>query len=148
MSNPLAKVDELIGKYGWYCLHVHPTEGTEQEVFSYTIGLYATYGHPEIMVFGMPTEKAHGILSECADLIKAGNRFPVGEPVPDVLSGDYKVIFRPVQRSNFNEYLGTALRYYGPKDFSALVLFWPDREHRFPWESENLSTQAEALNVV
>jgi hypothetical protein len=31
--------------------------------------------------------------------------------------------------------LGTALRYYRPKEFGAVVMFIPDREHRFPWQA-------------
>jgi Domain of unknown function (DUF4262) len=146
--DPLAKTRADVEKYGWHCLHVAPRVGESGANFTYTIGLFETYGHPEIMIFGLGRESAHGVLRECADMIKAGTRFPVGQPVQDVLSGDFPVIFKAVKLEHYDEYLGTAMRYYGEKPFEAWVLFWPDKDYKFAWESEKLPSQEEALSVV
>ncbi len=146
-KNPDAKVRADIARYGWHCLNVWPQQGDERPGFSYTIGLSESYGHPEIMIFGLG-DKAHGILAECANLVMKGTRFVPDEPSPDVLDGGYWVVFKPVRKDCFPEYLGTALRYYGKTPFEAFVLFWPDKAHRFPWEHAGQSLQAEALSVV
>lgn len=147
-KDPNATVREHIKQYGWHCLNVWPRVGDEEHTaFSYTIGFTESYEHPEIMIFGLG-DKAHGILNQCATLIKKGTRFIEGEPNGDVLSGDFKVLFKPVRKDCFGEYLGTALRYYGERPFEALVLFWPNKEHQFPWETPEPGVQAEALHVV
>jgi len=87
------------------------------------------------LIFGRERENAHALLNECANLLKDGHIIRPDVEYADVLSGDYKVIFRSVRPECFGEYLGTALRYYRPKEFGAVVMFIPDREHRFPWQA-------------
>jgi hypothetical protein len=100
------------------------------------------------MIFGLERDKSHAILTTCVNMIQAGTRFPTNERVGDVLARDFNVMFKPVRSEHFGEYLGTAIRYYGHRDFHAYVLFWPDKENRFVWESEELSLQAEAASIV
>jgi hypothetical protein len=142
------KVADDIQQYGWHCLSVAPRVGEEGASFTYTIGLAASFKHPELMIFGLADDKSHTILCECVNMIKGGTCFPTNEPVSDVVAGDIKVIFKPIRKDRFGEYLGTAIRYYGHRNFDAYVLFWPDKENHFVWESSNLSLQEEALNVV
>jgi len=146
--DPLEKTQSDIKQYGWQCMHIAPRVGDTGSHFTYSIGLYETYKHPEIMIFGLANDTAHGVLSECVKMIKNGTRFPTEQPVMDVLAGDFEVIFKPVKSELFDEYLGIATDYYGERSFDALVLFWPDKNHKFPWESEELASQSEALNLV
>ena len=142
------KVASDIQEYGWHCLHVAPRVGEEGATFTYTIGLVPSYHHAELMIFGLGTEKSHQILFECVEMIKSGTQFPINERVSDVLAREFDVMFKPIRKECFGQYLGTAVRHYGHKDFGAYVLFWPDKENRFVWESSELSSQAEALHVV
>jgi hypothetical protein len=142
------KVESDIQHYGWHCLHVAPRLGEEGASFTYTIGLVSSYHHPELMIFGLGRDKSHGILCECVEMIKSGTQFPVNERVSDVLSRDFDVMFKPIRKEFFGEYLGTAVRHYGHKEFGAYVLFWPDKANQFAWESPELSSQSEALRVV
>jgi hypothetical protein len=147
-KSPEAKVAEDIEKYGWHCLHVAPRVGEEGSSFTYTIGLAATYQHPELLIFGLERDKSHGILSECVEMIRAGTHFPIDERVADVLARDFDVTFRPIRKEHFGEYLGTAVRYYGHDEFGAYVLFWPDKDNNFVWQSSELPSQTEAMTVV
>jgi hypothetical protein len=149
MANPIVKVKADIEQFGWHCLHVYPREGKEGVGFTYTIGLFASYGHPEIMIFGLSKETSHAILNDCAEAIKGGERYTVGEPLSDVVGGNVKVYFKQVLAHQFS-ILGTASRYYGSGLFTAIVLFWPDKQGLFPWEpsSQCVSSQAEGLSVV
>ena len=126
------RISDNIREYGWHCLHVFPTkEG--QDKFSYSIGFGKSYGSPEVLIFGLEREKAHALLNECAHLLKGGHIIVPGVEDGSVLAGDYKVVFKSVRPDRFGEYLGTAVRYYKDKPFSAVVMFLPDRQHRFPW---------------
>jgi len=142
-----AKVRADVDKFGWHCLNVWPEKGNDHPAFSYTIGLTESYEHPEIMVFGLD-EKAHGILNECVQLVRNGNKLVANAPNADVLSGGYDVVFKPIRKECFADYLGTAVRFYGSRPFQALVLFWPNKEGRFPWEIHGQTLQAEALNII
>ena len=113
-----------------------PTEADGDALgFSYSIGFAESYGQPEILIFGLPRDKAHALLTECASLLSAGATFVADTPDDRVLANDYKVVFRPVLASGFGEYLGTARRYYGTRGFSALVMYLPDRAGLFPWQA-------------
>jgi hypothetical protein len=136
-----------VDKYGWHCLSVAPRVGDEGTPFTYTIGLFATYQHPELMVFGLG-DKSYGVLSECVSLIKGGKRLPVNERIPDILTNDYDVFLRPILKNYFPEYLGTAERYYGRREFPAYVLFWPNTKNLFMWESDDPPSQAIELEIV
>jgi hypothetical protein len=128
-----ARIAENIREYSWHCLHIQPNFETQQ-AFSYTVGFSESFAAPEVLVFGLSHEKAHALLNECATALRRGHRFIPGVPDDSVLAGDYKVVFRALARENFGEYVGTALRYYGMTPFSAMVMFLPDSEHRFPWD--------------
>jgi hypothetical protein len=39
--------------------------------FAYSIGLWETYGHPEIICFGLPNDLGHEIINDVAEIIKA-----------------------------------------------------------------------------
>jgi len=142
------KIADNIEKYGWHCLHVAPCEDDE-EPFSYSIGLAESYGAPEVLVYGVPREKAHALLNACASALKKGHSITPEAEDPELLSGGYKVVFKSVRPECFDEYLGTAERYYRDKPFGAVVMFLPDREHRFPWQTGyNYIRMDEALAIV
>jgi hypothetical protein len=137
-----------IRKYGWHCLHVFG-DASGRSQFTYSIGFTESYGAPEMMVFGLPKEKGHGVLSACAAMLKQGHRFETDMPDGNVLSGGYEVICKSVRSRHFPEYLGTAMRYYEPLPFQAIVVFLPDKNHRFPWKMTYAGADAtEALNIV
>ena len=142
------KIADNIEKYGWHCLHIAPCE-EDEEPFSYSIGFAESYGAPEVLVFGLPREKAHGLLNACASALKEGHGITPDVEDPELLSGGYKVVFKSVRPECFGEYLGTAERYYQGKPFGAVVMFLPDREHRFPWQAGYSYIPAdEALAIV
>ena len=127
------RISDNIREYGWHCLHVFPTKES-QDKFSYSIGFGESYGAPEVLIFGLEREKAHALLNECAQLLKGGHTIHPGVEDANVLGGDYTVVFKHVRPDCFGEYLGTASRYYQDKPFGAVVMFLPDRQHRFPWQ--------------
>ncbi|HVR11036.1 MAG TPA: DUF4262 domain-containing protein [Thermoanaerobaculia bacterium] len=123
-----------IERVGWHLLMV---QGTEQGAgFVYTIGLWRTYQHPELVVFA-PSQDPQDIepqLRAMADRIAKGETFRAGTPYAG-LFGTFRGSLRPVLPQWFASYLGTAGACYETFDFPALQVFWPDRQGRFPWES-------------
>ena len=62
----LADVEE----YGWHCLHVHDRDGLPQWTFS--IGIFQTWHHPELLVFGLRDTVAHDLLKRL--VLRVANR--------------------------------------------------------------------------
>lgn len=144
-----SKVATDIRRYGWHCLHVFPTQDDEGVCFTYSIGFTESYGAPEIAVFGLPQEKAHALLSECASLLRNGHTIQLGVEDPNILAGGYTVVFKPARPACMGEYFGTAMRHYGGKAFTVAVMFLPDRQHRFPWQADyDYMPADEALAIV
>ena len=144
----IAKMRSDVERFGWHCLSVHPGEGKVGTHVTYTIGLTETFDHPEIMIFGLSNKISHGILSDCVQMIREGTVFQPNVEYPEVISGEYKVVFKEVRPEYLPEYFGAAVRFYKDKHFSGFVMFWPDKEHKFPWQETNLTAQREALDVV
>lgn len=128
-----ARIKTDIEKHGWQGLHIFSEEAEEAD-FSYSLGFAESYNAPEILIFGLPRETAHNLLWQCCHLLREGQHFDPDVPDPRLLNG-YAVVFRQIGREHFGEYLGTALDYYGDRAFTALVMFLPDRDHRFAWDA-------------
>lgn len=144
----LSKLRADVQTFGWHCLSVYPRKGEEGAAFTYTIGLGATFEHPEIMIFGLDREVSHGILQDCVQMIRDGARFLPDTEYSKVIGGTYKVVFKRVRPECLPEYFGAAARYYAGRPFSGLILFWPDKVHRFPWQEASSTAQREAMNLV
>lgn len=142
-----SKIKNNIDEYGWHFLFVFDPNG-EHVDFSYTIGLEESFDHPEIVIFGLKKDSAHGILSAIVDDIKSGVVMEPNKRLPNVIGGDFEVLFKPIVGSAYEDYLGTAVRYYG-KPFRAQVMFWPDKNNKLPQdEGCEVTIQDEALQIV
>ena len=136
-----------IKKYGWESVYVFDEKGNKAP-FSYSIGFEETFKHPEIMMFGLARETMHGILSDIAAGLKKGIIYPINKRVSKVITAEYDVVFKEINEKYFSDYLGTAVTYY-QKPFRAMVMFWPDKNNAFPFESHcEVSNQDEALDII
>lgn len=104
--------------------------------FTFSVGLFANYSHPELITFGLNGNSGHTIINEVRDRVAAGQRFSDGDVADDILIDGYKVCFWYVPLEAFREYLGTAIWLYSksPIPFPCLQIIWQDRNRRFPWE--------------
>jgi hypothetical protein len=140
-------IEENIKKHGWQFQYVFDEKG-QKEDFGYSIGFEESYKHPEIMIFGLKRETMHALLSDLASDIKAGRVFEPNNKIGNIVDNDYEVIFKPLKESMYQEYAGTAERYY-QKPFRVYVMFWPDKNNVLPTEIDcKLTVQNEALKIV
>jgi Domain of unknown function (DUF4262) len=102
---------------------------SDRTPFAYTIGLHER-GLPELLVTGMPRERATLVLDSVAQyLIKGGRPIP-GERM--LLGGELLLDFVQVQHPD--AHLKFAVNIYGP--LRALQLVWPDEQGHRPWCAE------------
>jgi hypothetical protein len=123
------KVLADISKYGWHCVNILAED--DAVPYSFTVGLYQTHGHPELIVLGLKSEVAHKILCNAtADL--PGGRLDLSLPT-DALAEGYPCCFIEVAKSQYYDFVGFARWYYRGNDFPLYQIVWPSREGRFPW---------------
>ncbi|CAM4113771.1 MULTISPECIES: DUF4262 domain-containing protein [Flavobacterium] len=104
--------------------------------FVYTIGLYEKFQHPEIIIFGLKTDVMAHLLNGLRDEIRKGKNYQPNQTYSGLLEG-YEIQFLEVKRENYPDYLGYAGWYYKKTfDFPVLQMIWPDKENKWPWETE------------
>ena len=123
-----------IAKFGWESVYVFD-EKEQRQPFLYSIGLEKTYNHPEVILFGLPRETMHGMLSDLVAKIKDGMVFEKDQRVSGVLPAAYEVMFKEVDERYFSNYLGTAKRYY-QRPFRAWAMLWPDKNNKLPIQAD------------
>jgi hypothetical protein len=121
-----------IEEYG--CSVVSVMKTTHGLGWSYTIGIYDTSGHPEIITVGLSNETAHFVLNEAARLLRAGVDLTKGRHCD--LIGKVECEFRPVDPKWVKHLMNWAIWYYDGTEFPVLQAVYPDRENRFPEEEE------------
>ena len=97
----LEKAKSDIAQYGWSFMNVDADQVRRMESISYAIGFEKSYGHPEIIIFGLPAEPAHRIPRVTAAAIKEGEEMPLHEPVGNIIGGDLKVKFKPLDHTSY-----------------------------------------------
>ncbi len=126
-------VETSVRAHGWHCIAVE--ESMDEPGFAYTIGLGATFQHPEIVVVGLPRDVAHQLLADIANDLKKGIRCSPEKARDDLLEG-LSVAFREVHHTQIEARMGGAMAFYRKARLAltALQLFWPDKQGRFPFE--------------
>jgi len=125
------KCEEDIERYGLHVLKV--AGGNDWPEFVYSVGLFQSYDHPEVIILGLPGDVAHDILNGLADVIRSGKRFAPEDETEDLLEG-YLCRFLAVPFEQLFAHFGWAIWYYDDRAFPALQLVYPDRAGRWPWE--------------
>lgn len=133
-SSPEQKLVDDVREFGWHVVKVmHDRDG--RPAWAYSIGLFHTFAHPEIIVFGLELETMHRVINDLGASVKQGRRYRDGEHDADLLDG-YDAIVRTVFPLWLPETVGFAGWFYGGYSFPIMQLFWPDRDGAFPWQRE------------
>jgi hypothetical protein len=103
--------------------------------FSYSIGLFHQYQHPEILIVGLGHSLMHALINGVRDEIQAGARFVPGVRCPGIIA-DFDCEFRTVHPARYPELVGYARWFYRGDDFPLIQCVWPDRQGRFPWDPD------------
>lgn len=125
------KLQQDIQQYGCQVLHI--AEEDELPPFAYSIGIHQTSSAPELVVIGLKQAMAHSVVNEYNARVRTGEPFVVGQRYSGFLGG-HDIQIGSVHRSHYDEYFGTALRYYGHSDFEVLQIIWPSTAGVWPWD--------------
>lgn len=127
------KVRADIASHGWSVVKIEPD--AVGPGFAYTIGLQERFGHPEVIVVGLPTALAHRLINEVGEAIRMGSRYAAGQRYDDVLR-EHAVTFRAVPDYQLAAYCGSAQRHYKGHALRVVQLIYPDRQGKWPWAED------------
>jgi hypothetical protein len=134
-----------VREHGVHVVHVFDPEGKDPE-FSYTLGLWHTYRHPEVLIFGLKRELRHTLLNNLKFAISNGRSFTDGLSANDALAG-YICYFQELSKEYLHKYLGRDCWFYDGDDFSAVQMLWPTVDGVYPWD-EGASEYLQQLQPV
>lgn len=120
-----------IAEQGLHIHHVAETDAVPEHAF--TVGMWRTWRHPEVIAFGLPAAVLHALFELIADEVDGGRRLVAGEKYEDFLSG-YPIQVRAVSKAQAARFLPLAATVNGEDAFEVLQVCWPDRRGRWPWE--------------
>jgi hypothetical protein len=100
--------------------------------FAYTIGLYRTYGHPELICFGLSLSLLHSVLWSGKELLDKQPMPDLSIDYPDLID-DYDVRLLPVAKEWYGDYFGYGIWFNQGRNFPALQIVWPDKQTLYPW---------------
>jgi len=123
-----------IQTYGWHVTGVFPSDNKTGPYWAFSIGLFHTFHHPEVIVFHPKLNSCIGLVNEIGQQVKSGIRYEITGTYPDILNDPYECAFRSMERCHYRDYLGSALWFYEEDPFPTLQCFWPDKARKFPWD--------------
>lgn len=125
------KILSDVAKFGFHTVYV-PGDGYSPG-FAYTIGLYKTYGYPELVCFGLHRDLLHSVLWSGKELLDKHPQPDLTIGYPDFI-GDFDVRLLPVDGAWYKDYFGYGYWFNGSWDFPVLQIVWPDKQALFPWQ--------------
>jgi hypothetical protein len=123
----LRDLRRVIDRFGWAVLHGGGSSPTDPR-YSHTAGLTA-FGHPEVIVVGLPFEAGEKYLNLVGEAVRAGARFTPRTATTALTDPDSPVVFLDVADTGR---LSVLEQLYGSVE--ALQLVWPDSTGKLPWE--------------
>lgn len=127
------KIIADIAETGWSAICIFGEPG--HPPFAYTIGLFESYGHPELLIYGLPFQAAHGIFSLVQQAAAKFQPFDLGVATNDLIQG-YSCVFVEIPQEHYMESVRLALWYYQGNDFPLFQVVWPSQHGLFPWHPD------------
>lgn len=131
MDKAEQKIVDDVKKYGVHIMQVFGDE--EFPEFSYTIGLFESYKHAEVIIIGLKNELSKVLLNNINFDIKNGKEYLPGQFYDGILD-NFLCYFGTVSPTNPDFPTGFASWYYKDKDFPLLQCVYPTTKGIFPWE--------------
>ena len=122
-----------IEKTGWSVAQINPDAPNAQPFYSFSVGLYHSYQHPEIILLGLPHNVAGPVINKIGGYIKLLKK----KVEPDRVCSDFLTtgcVFKLVDPRHYQTYLGYNRWLYGGNNFPMLQCVWPLKSGLYPWD--------------
>ncbi len=124
-----------ITEFGWHVVKV--MEEGENPRFAYSVGLYDSFGHPEIIMVGLKFDLLHLLINNIGEEIRNGKQYTPGKFYAEILD-DFNCLMLKMEKKYYSDYMGYANWYYKRqnKDFPVLQCIYPTVKGIYPWEKD------------
>ena len=129
-----------IRDHGWTASWISP-EGNLPG-YSFTTGIEYSTGCPEIVIFSCPNNVANDLNWAIWRRLREAGPLPVGVPVSGIIPEGPEVVFLNMDKTHYEEHLGYSRWFYLGNGFEALIMYWPDKNGKFPWQEGVASEMA------
>ena len=103
--------------------------------YTYTIGLTAHVGFPEVVVFGMKPAQARNLLVLVRNMCQSGTEIPLDVEVVGLLDHDLRCRFAHVDLDDWGPLFTTGAAWYRGEPFELVQLLYPDPNGFLPYEA-------------
>ena len=135
LSTSDAKVLSDVKRVGWHTLGVSPRAGEDGPHWAFSIGLFHSFNHPEVLIVGLPLNVCTETVNVIGKQVQAGARYEADREYADILQDPFRCTFKASERAAYRDFVGYALWFYENDEFPLLQCFWPDKQHRLPWDA-------------
>ncbi len=122
-----------VERHGWGVFGIGAEGGVPG--WAFTAGIWHTFGHPELAMFGLLVPDMQAWLNKIGEEIRDGRALHPNELLDGVLI-DFPVTFRSAHESWFRDLFGSLLWFARRPPPPLLQVVWPDRAGHFPWEPD------------
>lgn len=104
--------------------HIVKVEGNEQHPsYTYSVGLWHHFGHPEFITFSQPDQNGEQLIDDMQKLVKVGQP-PAIPQTPDAPAQDYPIKLQPINDQKWiQDFLSLADWFYACESFPVVELF-------------------------
>ena len=93
-SNADEKLLDDVAKYGWHVMKV--LETPETPGWAYSVGLFKSFGHAQILVIGQDSDLMHYMINTIGGGVQQGKSFAVDERYADAAFAGLQVYVRDI----------------------------------------------------
>lgn len=129
----LDKIQWIVEEQGWCAEPVAGSDDPPRPPYTYTYGFEESYGHPEVVIFGLQPVAARGLMTMMAEYLEAGGELPVGE-FRGLLDNDLRAAILPILLDDHLDLFDGLTAYYAGTNYRVRQFLWPDRQGLLPWD--------------
>jgi hypothetical protein len=131
------KIEWMIETAGWALEPVNADLESDPPTppYAYTIGFPATFGFPDILVFGLTPVAIRGLIDMVAGLLRGGTEIPIGVELVGLFDNDLRCVFAPIDLSVWGGLVEVSTAWYRGVEQPMVQLLWPDRNGFLPTEA-------------
>lgn len=103
--------------------------------YLYSIGLWHSFQHPEIIVLGLHNDAAARIGQLVGEKVASGHKYAQGEIDHELIHG-YETMFLNMPRSLSARWMLSDNWLYGEENFPIFQIVFQDEDRNWPWDDE------------
>jgi len=132
----MEKIQWMLEERGWGAVPVRPGESTAPggAGYTHTFGIEATFGQPEMVVFGLQPAQARGLLDLVVAQFAAGLDLPADAPFVGLLDNDLPAVLLTLDAGVHAGLFPTLNDVYGDQPWRIRQFVWPAPSGAMPWD--------------